>query len=105
MKNCLASCCLLLSHLLFAQKFTDTGKVYIWGKVSNSSKNYIEYAQTGFVDDRTSSFILGEDGTFKHAIIIEGQTQDITFYLEDTGFTFTATNGDSIQLNWDAPPF
>ncbi|MGE9314253.1 TlpA family protein disulfide reductase [Niabella sp. CJ426] len=105
MKNCLAACCLLLSPLLFAQKFTDTGTIFISGKVTNAPKNYAEYSQTGFVDDRTSSFILGGDGTFKQAITIEGQTQDITFYLEDTGFTFTATAGDSIQLSWDATHF
>lgn len=105
MKNCLAACCLLLTQLLFAQKFTDSGTIFISGKVSNAPKHYIEYSQTGFLEDRTSSFILAEDGTFKHPITIEGQTQDITLYLEDTGFTFTATAGDSIQLSWDATHF
>jgi len=105
MKNGLAACCLLLSPLLFAQKFTDTGKVFIRGKVTNASKNYIEYSQTGFLQDRSSSFMLAEDGTFTHTISMEGNTQDIMLYLPHTAFTFTATNGDSIELNWDAAHF
>ncbi len=105
MKSYLAACCLLLSPLLFAQKFTDTGKVFISGKVTHALKNYIEYSKTGFLEDQSSSFILSGDGTYTHTISFVGKTQDIMLYLPHTEFTFTATNGDTIQLSWDATDF